>query len=1417
MPSLISRAMLLHCALIGALSAAPTTGFYYTGSTTSYISQGQSELLTAENGAIITTTPNYNNEASFSVRRADSPSYSWSLKFAAPGNALITPGSYSQATRWPFQSALMAGLDFYGNGRGNNDLTGSFTVREAAYAGDGTIQSFAADFVQYDGGVLADWSRGSIRYNSAYELPVKTFATDTRLEVGGFTTTDVTVSGLGTVVFTGENSYETTTIRSGTLQIGDGGVSGNIGSGPVNLAGTLVVNRVDDVTLHGDISGDGRLIQKGTGTLILAGHLSGGLTVESGSVALAAPARFNGTNTPLVIAAGGTLVLGGNESLGTGSADISGTLSGTGALTASAYRLHGGRVTANLGPGSLANDGDSRLSGTTATTNLTVNAGTLTLDQGGRLTGGDVTLAIAQGATLRLGGDESLGAGNAEIRGALSGSGTLTAAAYRLQGAQVDANLGPGTLTAGDTNRLSGKISATTIRINPGALTLDQGGRFIGANPELILSRNATLTLGGDEALGTGTATLAGTLNSAEPGATLTAANYVLKNGVINADLGAGSLRVGTPPPPSPVSPSAPSGSGASGSGTLDLGGGSSSAGTLSLGGGSVSVGTFVSGGTGTLAGGAGTISFNPSGGMTGGVLGGIGGGTVTALPISLSQGSASFTKVGAGAITLAAVAPAPTPMPDPDLTEGDVVLNGLTRATSVAVNAHTLTLGSPGRLAGGDVTLTVAPGATLVLGGDENLGSGSVSIAGTLSGAGVLSASTVSLSGATVSAGLGAGSLISNGTTTLSGVSAANSVTVASGRLTVSGGFAFADTATVSVAPGAALIVATAETAGRLIAGSGSTVELRDTLTLSTGGDIAASAVTGAGAIVITSGSLGFDAHDGVLATAVSGAGNIALTGAGITTLDASRLNNRQVVIGAGHTVDLGRDTALRQAAMFVVESGATLRGRGSIGALTVNAGGAFKPGNSPGIVHINGNFINNGILVMEIAGNGGPGAANGYDQVNAAGRVTVNGTLSITLTNGFTPAGGGTQRYELFTSGIGAISGAALADAVLPTGTLGLLSVSGTSLAYTSYDSFAALPGVTLSAAAIAAADSLIPQGAGPGTPAARLLTIYQTGGAAALQSSLNTVSPRPLVALTTLPVEQARGTAETIRTRLDALRRPALGAKGGEWATFATLAGAESTTDASFTDFDRRTFGGKIGLENRVATDLGVGLAVGYDKGRAELHDHGGRIDQEHLTLAAYLGSRFDDNTFVYVGAFAGLSDYEIRRNAGFGTIHGDTDGRDYGVTVALGRVFDIMADFTVTPYAGLTATWAYADGYTESGLINASIHDHRQVSLRSKLGADLDRAVLSTPTSSVRFGLAVAWEHEISGNSVTVPASFGGTVVETSSPGIARDIISIGPVCTLEWEGGNAIRLAVQKQYGFGDESGSRFDLAYSKRF
>lgn len=88
----------------------------------------------------------------------------WNATFQVPNGAQLASGSYTNATRWPFQGSG-AGLSWDGEGRGCNTLTGFFTIDTVSWsAGVGSsLLSLDMRFEQHcEGGTAA--LRGTIHW-----------------------------------------------------------------------------------------------------------------------------------------------------------------------------------------------------------------------------------------------------------------------------------------------------------------------------------------------------------------------------------------------------------------------------------------------------------------------------------------------------------------------------------------------------------------------------------------------------------------------------------------------------------------------------------------------------------------------------------------------------------------------------------------------------------------------------------------------------------------------------------------------------------------------------------------------------------------------------------------------------------------------------------------------------------------------------------------------------------------------------------------------------------------------------------------------------------------------------------------------------------------------------------------------------
>jgi hypothetical protein len=92
----------------------------------------------------------------------------WTARLALPAGATWQPGLYAGAANYPFQQPTQPGLDFSGEGRGCNEITGWFEIIEIQVVGS-SVLSLAIDFIQHcEGGAPALF--GAIRVNSNVPL-----------------------------------------------------------------------------------------------------------------------------------------------------------------------------------------------------------------------------------------------------------------------------------------------------------------------------------------------------------------------------------------------------------------------------------------------------------------------------------------------------------------------------------------------------------------------------------------------------------------------------------------------------------------------------------------------------------------------------------------------------------------------------------------------------------------------------------------------------------------------------------------------------------------------------------------------------------------------------------------------------------------------------------------------------------------------------------------------------------------------------------------------------------------------------------------------------------------------------------------------------------------------------------------------
>jgi len=243
--------------------------------------------------------------------------------------------------------------------RSNNTYSGGTTISSGTLQlGNGSIAGTLGPGAVTDNGILI------------FDLPgLATFGG--AVNGGG----GLTQAGTGVLTLLGSNTYSgNTTISSGTLQLGNGGTTGILaGGGAVEIEGTLVLNRSNNVIMNNPLTGQGSLLKVNSDAVTLTGDMSGfsgPIGVASGQLVLDSAAAAS----QFTVSSGGTL-------------QFNGASVNLGAAYANVYALSGGVVqytNANISGGYLWGPGTHVLMAATANSfnNVTINSGAVVQQNG---------------------------------------------------------------------------------------------------------------------------------------------------------------------------------------------------------------------------------------------------------------------------------------------------------------------------------------------------------------------------------------------------------------------------------------------------------------------------------------------------------------------------------------------------------------------------------------------------------------------------------------------------------------------------------------------------------------------------------------------------------------------------------------------------------------------------------------------------------------------------------------------------------------------------------------------------------------------------------------------------------------------------------------------------------------------------
>jgi hypothetical protein len=141
--------------------AVPSSGtfLYMNSQQGDYIGRGIEQLYTSADSSFSPSLQRGGGHFFTSVIQGPYTHW-WYVDVAAPAGQPLQVGSYTGATRYPFNAANEPGLSIVGDGAGCNTLTGQFDVNDIQFAPTGELEVFDATFEQHcEGGPSALFGR----------------------------------------------------------------------------------------------------------------------------------------------------------------------------------------------------------------------------------------------------------------------------------------------------------------------------------------------------------------------------------------------------------------------------------------------------------------------------------------------------------------------------------------------------------------------------------------------------------------------------------------------------------------------------------------------------------------------------------------------------------------------------------------------------------------------------------------------------------------------------------------------------------------------------------------------------------------------------------------------------------------------------------------------------------------------------------------------------------------------------------------------------------------------------------------------------------------------------------------------------------------------------------------------------------
>lgn len=472
-------------------------------------------------------------------------------------------------------------------------------------------------------------------------------------------------------------------------------------------------------------------------------------------------------------------------------------------------------------------------------------------------------------------------------------------------------------------------------------------------------------------------------------------------------------------------------------------------------------------------------------------------------------------------------------------------------------------------------------------------------------------------------------------------------------------------------------------------------------------------------------------------------------------------------------------------------------LTGDGSTGSLT--NGGRVAPGNSIGVLTVDGDYVHSADAIYEVEVN----PAGESDRIDVTGTATIEGgTVQVLAEQGtyqqhtdyhiLHADGGVTGAFDNVTTDL------AFLDPTLTYTTEDIMlalernQTSFRDIAET-YNQIAVAETVdeaslTATGDAATIVEGLLPLSA----PSARL-ALDQMGGAVytafpmvdvdRAYRYLRTLFHESGAARFASPASERAGTVTTSN-------RHEIGPWGFWMGGMGTYGKRDGDDIAS--RFDYRVGGATAGADYALSETFRIGTSFGYSQTDLDFDDlnDNGDVDSYQVTL---YGTHQGLHSYLDGAFYYGHNDYEMTRTIDFGTISRQAEGdyRGYELAGYLEAGYRAMAKgFEIRPMASVFAMRHHQDGFSETGAdsIDLEVDAENSWSLKSTLGVSVAREFGDKGLFTWRPEASIRWAHEFGDDRYDMDARFADMPAEAfnvRSDDVARDSALLGFGITGNW--------------------------------